>query len=136
MNAMSSAKPAVVLHRARLVDTDEVLLCRDGLTLLAGMEVMRGRGVPVGCRGGGCGVCKVKVLSGQYDVLPMSRSHVSAEGEAAGEALACRLLPRGDLEIRVLGRMGRRLMEAPRAAAAGPTLHTFDKETTTWQSLA
>jgi ferredoxin len=33
--------------------------------------------VPVGCRGGGCGVCRVQVLSGGYESKRMSRRFVT-----------------------------------------------------------
>jgi ferredoxin len=64
-------------------------------------EMLRGqaRPVPVGCRGGGCGVCRVRVLQGDYHALRMSRRHVSAEEQQRGIALACRLVPRTDLVI-------------------------------------
>lgn len=56
--------------------------------------------IPVGCRGGGCGVCRVEVLSGDYDTKRMSRRHVTEADEAAGYALACRLMARSDLVVR------------------------------------
>jgi len=37
----------------------------------------------------------------------MSREHVSAEEEAGGVALACRLYPASDLRLKVLGMMHR-----------------------------
>jgi ferredoxin len=62
--------------------------------------VARGvRAIPVGCRGGGCGVCRVQVVSGDYETRRMSRRHVSEEDEAAGYALACRLIALGDLVV-------------------------------------
>jgi ferredoxin len=55
--------------------------------------------VPVGCRGGGCGVCRVRVISGEYFAKRMSRAHVSADDEVGGIALACRIWPRSDIEV-------------------------------------
>lgn len=57
------------------------------------------RAVPVGCRGGGCGVCRVRVLAGEYDALRMSRKHISEDDLAAGVVLACRIVPRTDLVV-------------------------------------
>lgn len=57
------------------------------------------RAVPVGCRGGGCGICRIRVLSGEVERGAMSRSHVTIEEERQGFALACRLFPRSDLVI-------------------------------------
>ena len=59
------------------------------------------RRLPVGCRRGGCGICRVRVLSGEYDSGPMSRSCVSAEDEAAGVVLACCIYARSDLSLRL-----------------------------------
>ena len=36
---------------------------------------------------------------------PVSREHVSVEEERAGYALACRVAPRGDVELEVTGKM-------------------------------
>ena len=59
------------------------------------------RRLPVGCRRGGCGICRVRVLDGQYRSDPMSRAHVSAEDEAAGIVLACCIYPLSDLSLRL-----------------------------------
>ena len=58
------------------------------------------RKLPVGCRRGGCGICRVRVLEGDYRVGPMSRAHVSPEDEAAGVVLSCAIWANGDLVLR------------------------------------
>jgi len=58
------------------------------------------RRLPVGCRRGGCGVCRVRVTVGSYRSDAMSRAHVSAEDEAAGLVLACCIYPLSDLSLR------------------------------------
>ena len=57
--------------------------------------------VPVGCRGGGCGVCRIHVRRGQFRTGRMSRKHISEADVAAGTVLACRVFPESDLEIEV-----------------------------------
>lgn len=57
------------------------------------------RKLPVGCRRGGCGVCRVRVTDGDFRTTPMSRAHVSAEEEAEGIVLACAIYPLGDLRL-------------------------------------
>lgn len=42
-----------------------------------------------GCRGGGCGICKVRVVSGEVSLCRMSREHITPEEEAEGFILAC-----------------------------------------------
>lgn len=56
-----------------------------------------------GCCGGGCGVCKAEVISGQYQVVSqMSREYVSPAEEAAGIVLLCCIQPRSNVSIRYL----------------------------------
>lgn len=51
-----------------------------------------------GCEGGGCGICKVNILEGEYMVFKnMSRAHVSEEEESQGIVLACCVKPSGDI---------------------------------------
>lgn len=86
-------------------DTGEVYRCRPDESLLCGMERLGKRGIPVGCRGGGCGVCKIHVHSGEYQKRVMSREYISAEEEAASIVLACRVRPLSDVSLSVIGKM-------------------------------
>lgn len=88
-----------------VADSGEVFRCREDETLLAGMERLGRRGIPVGCRGGGCGVCKVKIEAGAFSARVMSRECVSAEEERDGIVLACRVKPLSDIRLAVLGKM-------------------------------
>jgi 3-phenylpropionate/trans-cinnamate dioxygenase ferredoxin reductase subunit len=95
-----------VCGTVRIAQTDERYPCVSGESLLAGMAKLGRRGIPVGCLNGGCGVCKVRVLRGAVHKLgPISRAHVSAEEENDGYALACRVVPEGDVELEVAGRL-------------------------------
>lgn len=79
------------------------IVCRPGESLLAAAERNQGGGITVGCRGGGCGVCKIRVVHGRFRVGPMSRAKVSDREVAEGYALACRVYPEDDLVIDVNG---------------------------------
>lgn len=80
----------------------------------------RGRtGITVGCRGGGCGVCKVRVLEGRYSTGVMSAACVPPEEREDGIALACKLFPESDLQLEVLGKIGAVLMR--RASTFDPS---------------
>lgn len=57
--------------------------------------------LPVGCRRGGCGICRARVVAGDYRVSPMSRAHVSADEEAEGVVLSCAIYALGDLTLRL-----------------------------------
>lgn len=73
--------------------------CDAEQSVLAAMEQQHQYCVPVGCRGGGCGLCKVQVLSGEFECGRMSAKHANSEARARGEVLACRVFPRSDLAI-------------------------------------
>jgi 3-phenylpropionate/trans-cinnamate dioxygenase ferredoxin reductase subunit len=89
-----------------IAQTGERYACSVEESLLAGMARLGRRGIPVGCLNGGCGVCKVRVVSGEVHKLgPVSRAHVSVEEEQAGYSLACRIAPRGEVELEVAGKM-------------------------------
>ncbi len=94
-------------HRILLNESDEAFVCTEEETALVAMAKTGRRGIPLGCRGGGCGVCKVEVIEGQYQKKVMSRSHVSLEDEQAHRVLACCIVPKSDLRINVLGKMKR-----------------------------
>ncbi len=95
----------MTIHTVTIEDDGSSYRCSDSLTLLEGMESLGKKGIPVGCRGGGCGVCKVHVLSGSYTKRVMSREHVSEEDEAQGRVLACRVRPTSEVSLRVIGQM-------------------------------
>ncbi|WP_394233771.1 2Fe-2S iron-sulfur cluster-binding protein [Niallia oryzisoli] len=56
--------------------------------------------IPTGCRRGGCGMCKVKVLQGEFtqDFIRSHEALSDAELEN-GYALACCMVPKSDLNI-------------------------------------
>lgn len=62
-------------------DTNENYPCLEDQSLLNGMEKLAKKGIPVGCRGGGCGICKVQITEGEYFKKVMSREHISSEDE-------------------------------------------------------
>ena len=55
---------------------------------------------PTGCQRGGCGMCKIKVLDGEYNQeLVRSIDALSEEELENGFALACCMTPKSNLEI-------------------------------------
>ena len=83
---------------------------RAGERVLQEMIRAADHSLPVGCRGGGCGACRIRVISGRYTTKRMSRAHVSEADERRGFVLACRLVPTTDLVVE----------RAPRGAADRP----------------
>lgn len=96
--------------RITLLDSGESYSCGAESTVLKGMEQLGRKGIAVGCRGGGCGICKIEIVRGDYGCQRMSRAHISEEDEARGVVLACRTRPRSDLDVRVLGKLQRAVM--------------------------
>lgn len=95
-------------YRITINDVDAGVVsfnCSDQQTVLRGMEALGNKGIPVGCRQGGCGVCKVEVLEGTYRKRVMSREQVSEDDENAHRVLACCIWPTSDLRLRVIGKM-------------------------------
>lgn len=65
-------------------------LCRQGYTY------------KFGCRRGGCGVCKVHLISGQVDYPKVvAESVLSAADRREGVCLSCRAIPVTDVVIRL-----------------------------------
>lgn len=105
-------------------DTGESYRCADYRSLLEGMEQLGRKGIPVGCRNGGCGVCRVQILDGSYTTRVMSREHVSVDDEAAGRVLACRVKATSDIRLLVVGSMKKAVCGAWGAAGAAGSCPT------------
>jgi ferredoxin len=90
-------------HTIRLKGPDKDFACGTDEAVLSAIRRQHVGGVEVGCRGGGCGICRIRVLSGSYRTGRMSRAQVTIEEEAGGIVLACRVYPEEDLVIEALG---------------------------------
>lgn len=111
-------KPTVSVHVAQ---TGETYACGSDESLLRGMLRLGRRGIPAGCVNGGCGVCKVRIVEGRVHALgPVSRAHVSADEEAAGVTLACRVAPDCSITLEVTGRLQRPFSREPAATVERP----------------
>ncbi|EZQ12591.1 ferredoxin [Halopseudomonas bauzanensis] len=102
-------------YQVRIEDTGETYSCDERESILTGMARLGRKGIPLGCRGGGCGICKVQVLTGQFEAGTMSRAHVSEQEQAAGTVLACRIMPHSDLQVQVLGKMKKTVCRSAQA---------------------
>ncbi len=107
---------ARTIYTVTVEETGESFRCASDESVLRGMEKLGRRGIPVGCREGGCGVCKIQVVSGEYTKRVMSREHVSLEELAENRVLACRIRPAGDLTVRVIGKLVKAVCGEKRAA--------------------
>jgi len=101
---LAAAQNVVVM----IAETGETYRCRTDESLLTGMYRLGKRGIPVGCRGGGCSVCKVQITAGTYaQMRPMSREYVSDDDLAQGRVLACCVRPLEEVTVAVIGKLNK-----------------------------
>jgi ferredoxin len=111
--------------------TGEGIFLPTGETVLGGLYAA-GYAYTIGCRRGGCGVCKVDLLEGSvtYD-HPVADDVLTPEERQAGVCLTCRAVPDGDITVRF--RTGslrliqpwlRDINEKSRLHAAASAVHT------------
>ena len=74
--------------------------CEEGDTILRA-ALRAGVGVPYECNSGGCGACKVEVLSGEVDNIWEDAPGLSPRDIKKGRKLSCQCIPTEDCEIKV-----------------------------------
>lgn len=109
----------MTFHTVTVVGHERTFRCADTRSVLHGMEQAAASGIQVGCRSGGCGVCRIQVVDGTYTAKRMSKAHVSEADVASGLVLACRTFPTGDLTVEWRPRVF-----DPSAEVAQPTTST------------
>jgi len=81
--------------------TDVVIATRADEPILAAL-CRHGYAYRFGCRRGGCGMCKVTVLSGQIEYRVTVSAQILTSGDVqAGVCLSCRAVPQTDTVIRL-----------------------------------
>src|SRR5258706_9337386 len=97
-------------------NSGETFHCNDDMHVLEAMEKAMCLGIPVGCRNGGCGACKVRITSGEYVTQKMNRAVVNATEELQGYALACKAYPRSDLKVTAVADLAGKAAAHPHAS--------------------
>lgn len=109
---------------------DEVVYLEPDETVLSGLY-KAGYAYTVGCKRGGCGICKLDVLEGEFTYnRPVADSVVSADERTDGTCLSCRAVPDSDITIQmrtselrlvnpILRQINARARERAQALAAG-----------------
>lgn len=85
-------------HTITVRDTGVTFPAAPAKTLLLS-ALQAGVGLPYGCAAGGCGACKVRLVSGAVDMLPYERAALSQAEHDAGWILTCCARPRGPCDI-------------------------------------
>ena len=113
----------------------EAIYLDPGETVLSGLY-KAGFAYAVGCRRGGCAVCKVDCLSGQFDYdHPIADSVLTAGERTDGTCLTCRAVPMGDItiemrdeDLRLINPFLRQINEKARLRAKSVVSGTESKE--------
>lgn len=102
------------MYRVEISHLGESYVCDGQQSLLRAMEQLGRRGIPVGCRNGGCGVCKVRITEGSFRCGKMSAAHVSEQDAQEGVVLACKAYPLSDVRLELAAKLQRCLTREPR----------------------
>jgi ferredoxin len=87
------------LYTIEMIGSEKTFVCRSDETIMAAAERHNILQLKVGCRGGGCGVCKIKIISGSYEMGRMSKAHCNEQQKTEGIVLACRVKPTSDIQF-------------------------------------
>ncbi|WP_203554763.1 2Fe-2S iron-sulfur cluster-binding protein [Bacillus sp. B15-48] len=74
------------------------ILVKENETILNG-SIRQTGGIFVGCKGGACGMCKIKITTGETVDGVYSKSALPDEEYASGYRLACQSKPASDMSI-------------------------------------
>jgi ferredoxin len=113
----------------------EVIYLDPDETVLSGLY-KAGYAYAVGCRRGGCAICKVDCLSGQFDYdHPIADTVLTVDERADGTCLTCRAVPKGDItiemrneDLRLINPFLRQINEKARVRAESVMSGTESKE--------
>lgn len=93
-----STKGLCKMGAYKVVIREKEIAVRENETILNASQRQAG-GIFVGCKGGGCGMCKVKVVSGHTLDGIASKSVLSDDEHSAGYRLACQSMPITDMVV-------------------------------------
>lgn len=94
--------------------------CPEKQSILSAMEKAGLAVVPVGCRGGGCGVCKIAIESGEFNTGKMSKAHITDEDiKTASVSLACQTYPKSAIKIRPIGKVFKKFQQTKSPSGDG-----------------
>ena|SRR5215831_12538571 len=101
------------MYTITLSPVGDVFLCAPEETLLAAI-LRSGASVFFGCRGGGCGTCKMRVISGRVEHGRCSEAALPRDEREAGWVLSCQARARSHLTVAVTPANRYRVLTWPR----------------------
>ncbi|WP_368780872.1 2Fe-2S iron-sulfur cluster-binding protein [Alicyclobacillus fastidiosus] len=89
-------------YQVHVLESGQVLNVSEGEKLLDAAVRQGERAILQGCRGGGCGMCKVRVITGDYDLVGKCSVVVLPPGDRqAGYVLSCKTVMKSNAVISV-----------------------------------
>jgi ferredoxin len=85
-------------YHINVIPDNRIISAKEGESILDSASRNRVK-IKVGCKGGGCGICKIQILEGDVDRGISSRSVLSLEEIEQGFALSCQTKPHTDISI-------------------------------------
>ncbi|WP_407304673.1 2Fe-2S iron-sulfur cluster-binding protein [Acinetobacter sp.] len=87
------------MYKIQIEGQGEFHCAADDVLLRGGLR--EGLGLPYECNAGGCGTCKIEVLSGEIENLWADAPGLSDRDKRKGRVLACQCRPKSDCVIKV-----------------------------------
>ncbi|WP_232699285.1 2Fe-2S iron-sulfur cluster-binding protein [Brevibacillus daliensis] len=78
--------------------SEKQFYCASGVDLLTAAR-QHGVIIPTGCRSGGCGMCKIQVIQGNFTLGTSSYAVLPKEEREEGYGLACKIYPKSDINF-------------------------------------
>jgi ferredoxin len=83
------------------VEPDERIIIGNDNDFILDTAIRNRVKIKVGCKGGGCGICKIQILEGEVDRGHSARSVLPLNEIEEGYALACQTKPNTDVVINI-----------------------------------
>jgi ferredoxin len=91
------------MARIRVQGTEVDIQTYPSETMLDALK-RTGNAIRVGCRRGGCAICKVEVIEGTFEYTrPIADKVLTDEEQARGTCLTCRAVPTSDMVVSLEG---------------------------------
>jgi ferredoxin len=84
----------------KITDTNGQWIGSDTESILDGAQRNRVK-IPYACKGGGCGLCKVRVEEGEFERGRSSMAVLPNDERSLNYTLACKTYPKGNMKIQL-----------------------------------
>ncbi|MDQ0175622.1 2Fe-2S iron-sulfur cluster-binding protein [Bacillus chungangensis] len=80
---------------------NESFTCKEDESIL-GAARKKAVQIPYGCANGGCGMCKMRVVQGEYKIGRCSKGALADEERVNKYVLTCKTYPLSDLQLKLI----------------------------------